>query len=293
MPSDAPLERLPTWWPHAAASRVVHVGPFQLHTQLIGHGPTLLLLHGTGAGAFSFAPLIDRLRIGYRCITLDLPGHAFTTLAPGQSMPALTLPAVTDIVRALLDTLDVQPVGIIGHSAGAAIGWELLRTSPHASLRLLGVNAALVPPPRAYDWLGRWWMAPIATNDLVARGLSAVASRPEAIPATLRRTGSHVPELLARCYATCAAMPTHVQGAMSLMAAWELRPLLAQLRGQAWPVHLLHGADDPWVPVAQLREALTNIDGVTLDIAPGGHLLHEEQPDLVASRVRALWRSGG
>jgi magnesium chelatase accessory protein len=271
----------------------VAAGGFRLHTQIVGSGPTLLLLHGTGAGCFSFAPLIERLKRGYRCITLDLPGHAFTTHSAEQASPALTLPRVAEVVRLLLTALELAPIGIIGHSAGAAIGWELLRTANDPRLRMLGVNAALVPPPRAYDWLGQWWMAPIATNDVVARALSAMARRPGTISATLRRTGSPVPDGLARCYAACAAMPAHVQGAMSLMAAWELRPLLAQLRGRTWPVHLMHGANDPWVPVAQLRSALANIDGVTLDVEPGGHLLHEEQPDLIASRVRAVWRIGG
>jgi magnesium chelatase accessory protein len=281
---------VPDWWPNAACSRFVVAGGFRLHTQMVGEGPLLLLLHGTGAGGFSFAPLVERLARAYRCLMIDLPGHAFTAPLADGVRSELSLAAVTAVVRETLRVLDAHPVGIVGHSAGAAIGWELLRTEQARSYQLLGVNAALVPPPRAYDWLGRWWMAPLASSGAVARGLSALASRADVIPSTLRQTGSTVPPLLARCYAACASMPAHVQGAMQLMGDWELRPFLRSLRGRSWPVHLLHGADDPWIAVDGVRRAISGIGGVTFDVEPGGHLLHEEAPDLVASRVRALWR---
>jgi magnesium chelatase accessory protein len=36
-------------WPHATASRRIMAGGMTWHVQVLGQGPVLLLLHGTGA----------------------------------------------------------------------------------------------------------------------------------------------------------------------------------------------------------------------------------------------------
>ncbi len=35
-------------WPKRAFSRIVDAGGLPMHVQIAGHGPTILLLHGTG-----------------------------------------------------------------------------------------------------------------------------------------------------------------------------------------------------------------------------------------------------
>ena len=48
-------------WPNAAHSRFVRAGGIVWHVQMWGHGPPLLLLHGTGAATHSWrgiAPLL-------------------------------------------------------------------------------------------------------------------------------------------------------------------------------------------------------------------------------------------
>lgn len=280
-----PPPDLPDWWPLAHASDRCPVAGWDLHVQAVGQGPLLLFLHGTGAGAFSWAPLVERLATSYRCLLLDLPGHGFTRPLDPRQATDRSLPAMAAVVRALLTARGDTPIGIVGHSAGAAIGWRLLLDGLPG--RLLGIGAALVPPPAAYDRFARWWVAPIATAAPVAQLASALAREPATVEAILRRTGSTPPAALVRCYATLAATPAQVQGAMSMMAQWALRPLLRDAATQPCPVHLLHGAEDPFVPLARLREVVRSLPGVTLDVLPGGHLLHETDPDAVARVVRA------
>jgi len=48
-------------WPNRAASRKLRAGGVDWHVQILGRGPTLLLLHGTGASTHSWrdvAPLL-------------------------------------------------------------------------------------------------------------------------------------------------------------------------------------------------------------------------------------------
>ncbi|MFY0022431.1 hypothetical protein ABTQ05_21120, partial [Acinetobacter baumannii] len=48
-------------WPHRDASRFVDAGRVRFHVQVMGSGPPLLLIHGTGAATHSWrdvAPLL-------------------------------------------------------------------------------------------------------------------------------------------------------------------------------------------------------------------------------------------
>ena len=57
------MSRTPDWardgadWPHRDASRFIVAAGLRWHVQRIGAGPTLLLLHGTGAATHILAGL--------------------------------------------------------------------------------------------------------------------------------------------------------------------------------------------------------------------------------------------
>ena len=53
--------RLPAGWPHREFSRSLRVGALDWHVQVAGQGPVLLLLHGSGASAHSWAGLLPAL----------------------------------------------------------------------------------------------------------------------------------------------------------------------------------------------------------------------------------------
>ena len=86
----------PTWavegrdWPNRDASRFVDVGRVKWHVQVMGSGPALLLLHGTGAATHSWRDLLPLLARDFTVIASDLPGHGFTEGRPagGLAMPA-------------------------------------------------------------------------------------------------------------------------------------------------------------------------------------------------------------
>ena len=105
-------------WPNRAASSFVEAGGLRWHVQQAGTGPTLLLLHGTGAATHSWRGLFPLLAQHFAVIAPDLPGHGFTT-AP---LPAAhSLPSFAALIAALLAKLEAQPALVVGHSAGAAI----------------------------------------------------------------------------------------------------------------------------------------------------------------------------
>ena len=97
--------RAPDWdedgrdWPNREASRVVSAGGLRWHVQVLGTGPTLLLVHGTGAATHSWRDLAPRLARRFTIVAPDLPGHGFTS-SPGDdrmSMPAMAAQWMTTL----------------------------------------------------------------------------------------------------------------------------------------------------------------------------------------------------
>ena len=105
-------------WPNRQASRFVKAAGLTWHVQIMGQGPVVLLVHGTGASTHSYGKLAQILAKSFTVVVPDLPGHGFTDLPPTRR---LSLPCMAADLRQLLNALGVKPVLSVGHSAGAAI----------------------------------------------------------------------------------------------------------------------------------------------------------------------------
>ena len=272
-------------WPNAAASRFVEVAGRTWHVQVAGTGPPVLLLHGAGGGTHSWLHVLPRLAVEYTVIACDLPGHAFTDAPPPER---LTLPGMAALVAELLDVLAVRPQLVVGHSAGAA---TLVRMALDGMLpgarALVGINAAVVPPPELYRFFGGPWLRGLMTGALAARLAAQYASRAGVIEALLRSSGSRVPPLLVTCYEGLATSERHVRSTLTMMSQWALEPLLREVHRLRLPTVLLAGADDRWVPPSAARRVATYIPGAVFEVWPDqGHLMHEELGEATAARIR-------
>ena len=84
------LQRIPNNWPNRELSQSIEVGQLHWHVQISGDsGPTILLLHGTGASAHSWSEIISKLANHARIVVPDLPGHAYTLNALANYKNAL------------------------------------------------------------------------------------------------------------------------------------------------------------------------------------------------------------
>ena len=80
----------------------------------------------------------------------------------------------------------------------------------------------------------------------------------------------------------------HVHGVLSMMAAWQLKPLAARLHEIRSPVCMLIGAQDQTVPPALAEEALLRLPQAQLQLQSGlGHLAHEQDPEGTARQILA------
>ncbi|MFN7175164.1 MAG: alpha/beta fold hydrolase BchO, partial [Thermaurantiacus tibetensis] len=130
-------------WPNREASRFVEAAGIPWHVQVMGEGPPLLLLHGTGAATHSWRDLLPILARDFQVVAPDLPGHGFT--APLRELA--TIPNMARAVEALLERLGIVPRLMAAHSAGAAIAARMLIDRPGETAGLVSFNGALRPFP--------------------------------------------------------------------------------------------------------------------------------------------------
>ena len=98
-------------------------GGVELTVTIAGTGPPLLLLHGFPDSAevwrFQLPVLVAA---GYRVIAPDMRGFGRSD-APADKA-AYQIDLILDDILELLRSLEItEPVGLIGHDWGAAVGW--------------------------------------------------------------------------------------------------------------------------------------------------------------------------
>ncbi len=264
-------------WPHAAHSRFVQAAGVRWHVQQAGtQGPRVLLLHGTGASSHTWRDMFLPLAQHTQVLAIDLPGHGFSSLAQGNGM---SLPGMAQGISDLLHQLDWPAQAFIGHSAGAAIAAQMVIDQGLKPLVLIGINPAWLPLPGLAGVLFPPVAKLLALSSLVPNWFARQAGNPEMLEKLLQSTGSQIDERGKDLYGRLVASPSHAQGALKMMAAWDLSAGEHKLRQLHCPVRLLIGDKDATVPPRQATQALALLsDAQAVHWTDYGHLVHEESP---------------
>ena len=264
-------------WPHAQHSQFIQAGGIQWHVQIMGQGPVLLLLHGTGSGSFSWRGLMPLLSAHFQVIAPDLPGHAFTSRGPEGS---LSMQGMSEGLRALLLQLNVTPSIIGGHSAGAAIAANmLLQQRALSQTQLIGFNPAWLPLPGLPSLIFRPAAKLAAINPVSAWATAKLASKPAMIEKSIVQTGSHLDAEGLALYQSVFSHSGHVHSVLNMMAAWQLDTLSKSLPQLQNKVSILVGMQDQTVPPSMAHEACKLMPQARVFEQHGlGHLAHEEDP---------------
>ena len=278
-------------WPNRAASRFVQAGRMRWHVQVMGSGPAILLLHGTGAGTHSWRALAPLLAEHFTIVAPDLPGHGFTQ---GRPAGGLAMPAMARAVGELLGALDVTPTAIVGHSAGAAIAMRMALDGIATPTHIVGVGAAPLPFPglgaRLFPTLARM----LFVNPFAPHIFARMTRTPGETGRFLERsTGSTIDAAGVEFYARLLGTSDHCAGAIGMMADWDLDALRRDLPRLATPTLFVHGTADAAIPLATVEEAAAMIERGRVAPLPGlGHLAHEERPAEVADLIAGFVGEG-
>jgi magnesium chelatase accessory protein len=284
-------ERYGDDWPNREASRFVRASGMEWHVQVIGQGPPILLLHGTGASTHSWAGLMPLLASSFTLVAPDLPGQGFTQSPPREF---LSLPGMARAIRSLLRELDIRPEVAVGHSAGAAVAIQMTVSRQIAPRAIVSLNGALLP----LGGMAGQIFAPLAKLLTVVPFVSDLFSRrasdPRAIERMIEQTGSTLDKRGIELYRRLASNPAHVAAALGMMAHWDLRAFATVLPRLKVPLTLVVGSRDRTIPPSQAERVHELLPQSTIVTLPGlGHLAHEERPEECAAIIRKAARDAG
>jgi len=273
-------------WPNADASKFVRAAGLEWHVQIMGQGPVMLLVHGTGAATHSWRDLLPDLARDFTVVAPDLPGHGFTTAPPGH---LLSLPGMARDLAGLLTKLGVAPEIGVGHSAGAAILCRMSLDGALPSLRaLVSLNGAMLPldgaPGKIFAPLARL----LVGLPLIPQIFAWRAGDRRVVEKLLAGTGSRLDARGIDFYARLVRRPHHAAAALRMMANWDLAPLVRDLPRLSPKLLLIAADGDRAIPPADSARLRDMIPGATLTLMPNlGHLSHEEDPAATAALIRA------
>jgi len=247
-----------------------------------GAGEPVLFLHGFPTSSYLWNDVVRFMPSGHRLIVLDQLGYGRSDPPDGA---AVSVSAHAARALAVLDTLQVKRACVVGHDLGGAVAQWMAVHAPSRVSRLALVNSV------GLDAWPRW-------RTRVARALSGVARR---LPAPLiageahaallagfadRDEGRHALDQFLRPFARPAgraALLSHLDAQRPDETA--KLPLVAVVA----PTVVMHGARDPFVPMAIGRRLHAAIPGATLSVVDdGAHFLPLEAPDRVAAELGAL-----
>ena len=246
-----------------AAAHRVRLRGISLYYETEGHGPPLLLLHGGMGNGSQFDRQRPAFAPTHRLIVPDCCAQGRTTDRPGP----LTYHDMAEDMIALLDSLKLARVDIMGWSDGANIGLDMAFHHPGRVVHLVtfGANATVEGLPPA----DRAWNR-TATAESLGVGMKAVWT-------------SLNPE------------PDHYREAMNkILEMWRTLPAFTPQDLAAIRAHVLvcAGEHDLILPEHTAMIART-IPGATMWIVPGAsHGAMRERPDLVNARVLAFLAKG-
>lgn len=274
-------------WPNRDASSFLRAANVDWHLQRAGpRGRTLLLLHGSGAATHSWRDLLPMLARDFDVIAPDLPRHGFTR-APAMWQPSL--PAMAAAVGGLVSALGARPELVVGHSAGCAVALRMVLDHRIAPAAVIGINAALMPFRGGAGTFFSPLAKLLALNPFTPRLFAWIAGRGDTARRLIEGTGSRIDARGLDLYARMLRRPGHVEGALAMMAHWDLEPLLADMSRLTAPLHMLVGDADRAIAPDGARRLAERFPFVRVRAFEAvGHVMHEERPAEIATAIREI-----
>ena len=281
----------------ATESRPVRLADPALTVRVLesGAGAPLVLVHGSGMSAPTWAPMLAHLD-DRRVHAVDLPGFGLSDPCDYSGRP-LRRHAVAQLTS-LLDALELERVPLAGTSLGAMWAMNLALEHPHRveSVVALGIPAVSLEGMKA-DPFFRAMTTP-GVRALVSRvppPRSAAAARRAMRQAMGRAAADRLPDVYFEVVRTGMrtpgwkrAMVTHLNRGLK---GGRARPdcLFSddELRSFEVPVLFVIGDADVYGPPSVVERAAELMPGARVEVLPGGHAPFLDDPERCAGLIRA------
>ena len=260
----------------------------QLHAELGGTGPPVVLLHGFTGSTKTWGPLVESLGERYTTVAIDLPGHGRSS-APRDS-GRYGLGRFADDLALVLDTLRLGRVALLGYSLGgrAALHFAVHYPARPAALVLESASPGLAD---AADRATRAAADAELADTIERDGIAAFVDRWEQLPLWASQSALTAEARAALRAQRMANDPRGLANSLRGAGAASAPDLLPRLRGIACPTLLVAGAlDAKYVAAAKRMEAAMALARVEI-VERAGHAVHLERPGEFAKLASAFLRN--
>ena len=258
-----------------------------LTVRIQGAGTPVVLIPGLFGSAYGFRHVVALLAdSGFETIVIEPLAMGASSRPPDADY---SLSAQAARIAAVLDTLHLQGVIVVGHSIGSAIAFRLALQRPDLVRAIVSLEGGPAESATTAGFRRAMTFAPLARvlgagfmRRRIHRGLVAVSGD----------TSWVSDEVVAQYTAGATADQSRTLRAYLRMGeAREPQRLAPRLGELHCLVHLILGAvkHDGGPSGAEQELMRRSIAGLTVESVPGaGFYLQEERPDVVAAAVRLL-----
>jgi pimeloyl-ACP methyl ester carboxylesterase len=273
-------------------SRFFEVGGRKLHCVVAGSGPPLVLVHGLNIGWGEWYAVLPELVKRHTVYAIDLPGAGASEKVDFLSVDVAAL--LTEAVDGALRALVPSGATVVGHSLGA---WAVLKLAArkHPSIKAV----AAVDPVGFTDFVP-FGFRPLALRPL-ARLLAAKAVPPTrsgltAFMTGVMRSGTAMAQEYADYFFEHVTRPPLTHPFMlihRLFRPFRFRPEFVltpeELSAIDRPVTIIHGAEDPLIPLDRVRQAFGRLSGARVAVLEGvGHVPPIERPETFIASLTGI-----
>jgi pimeloyl-ACP methyl ester carboxylesterase len=259
----------------------------ELHYELSGSGPPLLLIQGVGCIGETWKPQVKGLSNEWQTMIFDNRGI-------GRSQPcraAITIQDMAADAQALMDAAGWESAHVVGHSMGGLIAQQLALDAPHRvrSLSLQCTFSRGAEAARLTPWV--LWMnlrIRLGTRRARRRAFLKMVMPPGAVSdANADTLASEMSALVGRDL--CDQPPILMKQVMA-MSRHDISSKLGALA--AIPTMVLSAEHDPIALPAYGRGLASLIPGASFELLPGAsHAVTIHSAETVNERMRAFFRT--
>jgi 3-oxoadipate enol-lactonase len=249
----------------------VRINGKELAVEVDGEGPAVLMVHGLGGTSNFYQVQADALAGSHRVIRVDSAGAGRSPVADG-----ISIESHAEDLAALLDSLEVGPAAVVGHSMGTLVVRALAARHP-AKVSALVLLGAVREPAEAGRQAQRDRAATLREKGTAAVAPGVVAN---ALSEETRRdrpeVAAFVRELVMR-----QDPEGYARNCEALAGATDPGPV-----DPALPLLLVTGDQDKVGPPEASRELADAHGGARLEVVPGiGHWTALEAAGVVADQL--------
>jgi pimeloyl-ACP methyl ester carboxylesterase len=270
----------------APQSRFADVNGVKLHYLVAGKGSPVVLLHGYTQTSHMWLPLMKEMAKTHLVIAPDLRGIGRSS----RNQEGYTKSVMADDVHALLTSLGVGPIRIVGHDIGLMVAYAYAARHPAHVERIVLMDAFL---PGVGDWKQVWLLRDLWHFHFYGTTpLALVAGRERTyfehfwndFAADPKRS---IPEADRRIYTRAYSQPGAMRAGFEVFRAFEQDAADFALLAKTplkMPMLVLTGekASGEFL-ITQARLVAANVEGIV--VKGSGHWLMEEATDQVVPKL--------